>query len=191
MASVFICRLLITQLNGKMLEFDFRNGPLRRTYDGLKYALKSIEDVVYEISLLDDIPFMSSSDRADEMSAKKQRLDTANPSVKMEGMDGMHITTVSAAAGDAAVDSSILDAVVVEHEELLVDVVEISAIRDRMEVYDKLREDVIKQARDVQKLSKLAIYSIHRGALKDSRSKLNQAMVFAMKIFEIVDVVRI
>jgi hypothetical protein len=34
-----------------MLEFDFRNGPLRRKYDGLKYCLKTIEDISFELSL--------------------------------------------------------------------------------------------------------------------------------------------
>ena len=76
-------------------------------------------------------------------------------------------------------------------EDSLLDLQAIDKIRDRMETYDKMREDVIKQARDVQKLSKLAIYSIHRGALKDSRAKLDQAMVFAMKILEIVNKVRL
>lgn len=41
------------QLNGKMLEFDFRNGHLRRKYDGLKYALKTIEEIIFELSLID------------------------------------------------------------------------------------------------------------------------------------------
>ena len=35
-----------------------------------------------------------------------------------------------------------------------------------MEAYDKLREDMIKQSRDVQKLSKQAIFAVHRGNLK-------------------------
>jgi predicted translin family RNA/ssDNA-binding protein len=52
--------------------------------------------------------------------------------------------------------------------------------RERMETYDKLREDVIKQSRDIQKLSKQAIYSVHRGALQDSRTKLDQAMVLSL-----------
>jgi hypothetical protein len=41
----------------KMLEFDFRNGPLRRKFDGLKYALKLVEDLVFEGAMLasDDI----------------------------------------------------------------------------------------------------------------------------------------
>lgn len=160
-----ICQTLITQLNGKMLEFDFRNGPLRRKYDGLKYAFKTVEDIVYESSLLEDIPFID-----EEMPSKRRK-------VISEGVEGVSLSTEVAATESPA------------EEMYLIDVAAIDAIRDRMEVYDKLREDVIKQSRDVQKLSKLAIYSVHRGALADSRAKLNQAMKAAVKIFEIVDLV--
>jgi hypothetical protein len=150
-----------------MLEFDFRNGPLRRKYDGLKYALKTIEDVLYEASLLEDIPFVD-----EEMSSKRQKIEACATyaSVAEEGVEAM----------------SVVSAV---EEPSLLDISSINAIRERMEVYDKLREEVIKQSRDVQKLSKLAIYSIHRGALEDSRAKLTQAMKFANKIFEIVNLV--
>lgn len=50
--SISLCKELLLQLNGKFLEFDFRNGPLRRKYDGLKYALKNIEDISFELSLI-------------------------------------------------------------------------------------------------------------------------------------------
>ena len=39
-------------LNGALLEFDFRNGPLRKKYDGLKYTLRRIQDLRYEQSLV-------------------------------------------------------------------------------------------------------------------------------------------
>ena len=48
----------------------------------------------------------------------------------------------------------------------LIPVAEIDAIKIRLDTYDKLREGVIKDSRDVQKLSKQAIFSIHRGNLK-------------------------
>ena len=105
------------------------------------------------------------------MSAKKQKIESNEMEVNENIVENI--------AEDVNV------AVIVE--ESLIDIKAIDSIRDRMEIYDKMREDVIKQARDVQKLSKLAIYSIHRGALKDSKNKLEQAMVFAMKIFQIVD----
>ena len=53
MDSISVCLRLVRDLNGKMLEFDFRNGPLRRKYDGLKYAVKAIEDIYFELSLQD------------------------------------------------------------------------------------------------------------------------------------------
>jgi predicted translin family RNA/ssDNA-binding protein len=53
--SIELCKKILVNLNAKMIEFDFRNGPLRRKYDGLKYALKKIEEIIYELSLLDDL----------------------------------------------------------------------------------------------------------------------------------------
>ena len=41
----------VSKLHEALLEFDFRNGPLRRKFDGLKYALRRLEDVLYEQSL--------------------------------------------------------------------------------------------------------------------------------------------
>ena len=50
--SVLLSRDLLDQFMKKMLEFDFRNGPLRRKFDGLKYALKLVEDLVFEGAML-------------------------------------------------------------------------------------------------------------------------------------------
>jgi hypothetical protein len=50
------------------------------TYIGLKYALKSIEDIIYEMSLLDDsLPMISAS------SNKKQRTEGSDD-VSMAGI---------------------------------------------------------------------------------------------------------
>ena len=38
-----LCRDLVDAVNGAFLQFDFRNGPLRRRYDGIKYTLKKLE----------------------------------------------------------------------------------------------------------------------------------------------------
>ncbi len=61
-------------------------------------------------------------------------------------------------------------------------------IRKRMDAYDKRREEVIKISRDIQKLSKQAIFSVHRGDLSDATKKLDDAKKIAVeKVFPIID----
>ena len=69
------------------------------------------------------------------------------------------------------------------------DAAEIDAIKARMDNYDKLREAVIKDSRDVQKLAKQSIYSVMRGQLGDAKSKLVQAEKHALKIMETINAV--
>jgi len=141
--SIYLCKAIVSQIQGKMLEFDLRNGNLRRKYDGLKYVVKSIETVLYELSLLDD-------DTND---------GSTNPKKKPRTTDN--------------------------YENLiLIPMSDIDGIKERMDIYDKLREDVIKTSRDVQKLSKQAIFSVHRGNLEDCKNKIDQARVIAKGILE-------
>lgn len=145
--SISLCRSLINQINAKMLEFDFRNGNLRRKYDGLKYVLKNIEDVTYELSLLP-----AAGGGADDQEAEQ-------PSKRRK------ITDINDVIATNLIDMSSFD-----------------AIKVRMDVYDKKREEIIKQSRDVQKLSKQAIFSIHRGNLIDAKDKLDKAFDLANTI---------
>ncbi len=41
----------VEDLYGELLQFDFRNSDLRRKFDGVKYDLKKLEDLAFEISL--------------------------------------------------------------------------------------------------------------------------------------------
>ena len=52
--SVTMAKNLVEEILGYLLQFDFRNGPLRRKYDGTKYALKSLEVLLYELSITSD-----------------------------------------------------------------------------------------------------------------------------------------
>eukprot|EP00930_Biecheleria_cincta_P009513 TRINITY_DN111279_c0_g1_i1.p1 TRINITY_DN111279_c0_g1~~TRINITY_DN111279_c0_g1_i1.p1 ORF type:complete len:455 (-),score=105.44 TRINITY_DN111279_c0_g1_i1:92-1456(-) len=144
--SIGICRELILQLNEKMLQMDFRNGPLRRKYDGLKYALKNIEDVTYELSLLEG------------------NGDSQGPPAKKARTEGE-----------------------VSEGSTLIPAAELDAIKERLDTYDKLREGVIKDSRDVQKISKQAIFSIHRGNLSQSSKQLDAALVKAKAIMVVID----
>ena len=42
---------MVDMINGELLQFNFRNGELRKKYDSVKWNLKKIEDVVYDLSL--------------------------------------------------------------------------------------------------------------------------------------------
>lgn len=35
----------------QLIKFDFRNGPLRKKYDSVKYAVRRLETLLYELSL--------------------------------------------------------------------------------------------------------------------------------------------
>lgn len=42
---------LVTECQDFLLQMDFRNGPLRRKYDGVKYSLQALETLLYELSI--------------------------------------------------------------------------------------------------------------------------------------------
>lgn len=50
-ASVHAACRLVAAILDYLLQFDFRNGPLRRQYDGCKYALKALETLLYELAV--------------------------------------------------------------------------------------------------------------------------------------------
>jgi len=50
-ASVVMARDLTSKVLDYLMKFDFRNGNLRRKYDGVKYAVKTCETVLYELSV--------------------------------------------------------------------------------------------------------------------------------------------
>ena len=56
---------------------------------------------------------------------------------------------------------------------IMIDKNDFNRIRSNLETYDQKREELIKKARDVLKLSKQLIYSIHRNNLKETDSLVN------------------
>jgi predicted translin family RNA/ssDNA-binding protein len=148
--SISICRSAVSDLMEIMLKFDFRNGPLRRKYDGLKYALKKLETITYELSVLE---------------GKREGGEiTTEPVMKKPKYEETSVNTEV-----SCIDSGCFD-----------------EIRIRMEAYDGLRERVIKGSRDVQKLSKQSIFSVHRGKLADARKQLDEATAAAKPLHAIV-----
>jgi predicted translin family RNA/ssDNA-binding protein len=51
-SSVVLAKTMVEKILDYLLTFDFRNGYLRRKYDGVKYALKTCEQVLYELSVI-------------------------------------------------------------------------------------------------------------------------------------------
>lgn len=37
------CRSMVEAISGELIQFDFRNGPLRKKYDSVKYNLRKLE----------------------------------------------------------------------------------------------------------------------------------------------------
>lgn len=50
--SIHACAALCHELFGELVQFDFRNGPLRKKFDGVKYDVRKIDDILYELSLV-------------------------------------------------------------------------------------------------------------------------------------------
>ncbi|KAL4159635.1 hypothetical protein PRNP1_000210 [Phytophthora ramorum] len=46
------CKALVEAISGELIQFDFRNGPLRRKFDSVKYNLRKLENTLYELSLV-------------------------------------------------------------------------------------------------------------------------------------------
>jgi predicted translin family RNA/ssDNA-binding protein len=167
-ASVVLCRDLVDALNGQLMTFDFRNGPLRRKFDSVKYALKRQEDLLYEQSLLDMTSHPAPEGGGGQASAKRARKEDDGSS-SSSSSSSTSTSSTSSTSSNADADGAAGAAT-----ECLVDEAEWQAMRTRYEEADAAREEVIKGCRDGQKLSKLAIYSVHRGQLEGPKGALKQ-----------------
>lgn len=92
-----------------------------------------------------------------------------------------------------------------EEEAMLLDTTDLAQLRADMHKYDELRETIIKQSRgvyppachacgksatppaDVQKLSKQAIFSLHRGNGEEAAKRLDQAVKAAQQILPLIE----
>ena len=84
--SVLITRDLVSELMACLLKFDFRNGPIRRKFDGTKYALKRLENILYELSV--------TRETADDDGPKSKR--TKIEEEKIERVDMVEMNEVKA-----------------------------------------------------------------------------------------------
>jgi predicted translin family RNA/ssDNA-binding protein len=153
--SVKICRDMVDAVNGAFMQFEFRNGPLRRRYDAIKYTLKKLETTLYELSLTTSEP--DNGAEQDEQPAKRMKLES--------GVAGAGTDAATEAGDDAVFDKE-----------------EFAALQKEMELYDDTRDKIIRRSRDVTKAGKNAIYALHRDDLPGAEEQLKTAEEVAAEI---------
>ncbi len=166
------------KINQALLEFDFRNGPLRRKFDGIKYALKTIEDIAFELSLQQDQGDVEQGMffQEEQQPSKKARIEPTTETITK--------TTPIEPSNEPTTPSSSSSFQEINREEF-------QAIQKRMAEYDQQREYIIKETRDIQKLAKQAIFAIVRGQISDGKQKLDKSKAIAVKLLPVIEKVRI
>ena len=144
----------------ELLQFDFRNGPLRRKYDGTKYALKTIETVLYELSVAGAV-----GGHKGLMMRSENDIDNGGPPKKTKVDD--EECREAGTEDDATMQEG-------SDESSVIHVKEISDIRERMDHRDQQREVLIKTCRDGQKAAKQAIFAMHRGDVQRASKLLDE-----------------
>jgi len=153
--AVTHARNLVRDVLEYLMRFDFRNGMLRRKYDGVKYALKTCETVLYELSVTG---CRVGGDTGDAGAARKRF--KKNPEE-----DG---TAPSSSSNDSSGDTGVSPTPTEGIQK------ELETLRRRIEHRDDLRETLIKRCRDAQKKAKQAIYALHRGDYKRADTLLGE-----------------
>jgi predicted translin family RNA/ssDNA-binding protein len=82
--SVHQASQLVQACMESLLHFDFRNGPLRRKYDAVKYALRTLETLLYELSVTG-----SSNENLPAKRPRKENNDAENSIIPMEELDSL------------------------------------------------------------------------------------------------------
>jgi hypothetical protein len=67
------------------MQFDYRNGNLRRKFDGIKYSVQRLEDIRFQLSLLSDSVFSGTSSSSSSGSANGTNGDTTAAAVDASG----------------------------------------------------------------------------------------------------------
>jgi predicted translin family RNA/ssDNA-binding protein len=93
-ASVTQARDLVQEILEYLLSFDFRNGYLRRKYDRTKYALNTLETILYELSVTgrggtSTESELDGDDDGEEPPKKRAKQESSTASIKEE-LNGIH-----------------------------------------------------------------------------------------------------
>lgn len=111
---------------------------------------------------------------------EESRKDNKNQSSDISSSNENNCTTTTTTT---TINDNDADTTIYKYFENVQEIVE---IQQRMEKFDLLREQVIKECRDIQKWSKQSIFSIHRGNVKEAKTKLQLAHTLALKIADLI-----
>eukprot|EP00929_Paragymnodinium_shiwhaense_P095001 TRINITY_DN55928_c0_g2_i2.p1 TRINITY_DN55928_c0_g2~~TRINITY_DN55928_c0_g2_i2.p1 ORF type:complete len:525 (+),score=162.93 TRINITY_DN55928_c0_g2_i2:50-1624(+) len=163
--TIQVCLGVVQALEQALMQFDFRNSDLRRRFDGIKYVVKKLENLAYEVDM--------ALKRAAESAAAAGKAGMSGgggyppvPPFAEQAADSCVTKDEAATLGSPAIDLSMM-----------------AAIKQRYDAFDKMREDAIKRARDVIKLAKNATYALQRGDFKKADKDLEQAAKLANGIY--------
>jgi len=158
--SIEICLGAVQGLEQALMQFDFRNSEVRRRFDGVKYVVKKLETLAYEVDLAKKRASAAASvgrenavgQESEEPPAKKARVD---------------VVASSDAGKTSAVDLRLLQ-----------------SIKERYDHFDGLREQTLKRSRDVVKTAKNAIFALQRDDFRKADTMLGQCARDAGSIFK-------
>jgi len=153
--SVSLARDVVQECLTYLMTFNFRNGMLRRKYDGVKYALKTCETVLYELSVTG----------MDVTGLVKSNSDSKNDEM-MEQKTSKRLKVAEEEESNDASNSKKLNDVMPYNE--------LEELRLRMEHRDEQRETLIKRCRDAQKAAKQAIFALHRSDNKRAKHLIEE-----------------
>eukprot|EP00904_Undaria_pinnatifida_P007341 jgi/Undpi1/3737/HiC_scaffold_16.g07106.m1 len=159
-SSIRACASLCRAIFGELIQFDLRNGPLRKKFDVVKYDVRKIDDILYELSLVGDTEGGGVEGVVVRGEGKKRERE---PEEQEAGRTG----------GGEGFD--------------VLDVGEFEEIRTAMAAFDEKREGVIKRTRDIQKWSKMAIYSLHREDFKKAEKQVADCRTVAEGLLPLIE----
>ena len=159
---------MISEIYQILLEFDFRNGLLRRRFDGVKYSLKTIENIFYELNLQFQITPLSTS----SSSIPPRTLEATTTTTTSFSQEVDHLPEPAQKKARSS-QSEIEEKVAESQRYHYLTESEFLHLLQRMNEFDQARELIIKESRDIQKAAKQSIYAIFRQQYQEARKKLS------------------
>lgn len=160
--SIQVCLRGVQSLEQALMQFDFRNGDLRRRFDGVKYAVKKLETLAYEVDL-----------------AKKRALcgaagTAATPEVEAGSIAGEPPLKRQRTCNDGKQPAESEKVCTDQQPTPALDLALLGAIKKRYDLFDSMREQTIKRSRDVLKGAKNAIFALQRKDFRKADAALAQ-----------------